>query len=122
MAATRFGAISGPSLGPTGSILRAENSTPHQFAADDQPPDFRRAGADLQQFASAIEPIDLGLAHITGAAEDLHGMIHHARTALGSVENARRGELVNFTTAAAADFQVVGFGERAVAEGPHRLD
>src|SRR5262249_21760364 len=110
MAAARFGATSGPSRAPTGSTPRAEYLAPHQFAADDQPPDFGRAGANLQQFAGAIEPVDFGFAHIAGAAEDLHGMIHHPRAALGGIENARRGELVNFAATAAADFQIVGFG------------
>ena len=43
-----------------------------QFAADDQPANLRGAGADLQKFAGAIEPVDPGLPHVAGAAEYLH--------------------------------------------------
>ena len=39
--------------------------------------DFVRAAADAEDAGVAVVPLDLALAHVAHAAEDLHGLVHH---------------------------------------------
>src|SRR5436190_5649858 len=90
----------------------------HQLATNDQLPDLRRPGPDLQELRRPIQPVDLGLAHIAGAAEHLYGVADDFGAALRRVEDARGRELVDVAAAAAADLEIVRLRQRAIAIGP----